>query len=103
MKKWDREVVEKEYGSSPSSWADRFCRRKDTCVKPPKCETSAMWTFQQIPLPNTRQAHSPLWIWNFQEKLPPPPKKKDQTVCLKPSLPPGECVVFTCSYYFRCL
>lgn len=53
-----------------------------------------MWTFQQIFLPNMRQAHSPLWIWNFQKKLSP------SQVCLfKPSLPPGEFVVFACSYY----
>lgn len=29
-------------------------------------------------------------------------KEKNKTVCFKPSLPPGECVVLTCSYYFCC-
>jgi len=28
--------------------------------------------------------------------------KKDMTVCFKPSLPPGEFFVFTCSYDFCC-
>lgn len=64
----------------------------------PEVETSARCTFQRLSLLTMRQAPSPLWIRNFQEKRPCPPPKKDKTVCFKPSLPPGELVVFACAY-----
>lgn len=98
-------MVEKEYRSTPSSQDDVFWRKKYAqCVKPPKCEPSTWWMVPPIFLPNMRQAHSPLWIWNFWEKTTTTTtkkkkilklKKKDKTVCFKPSLPPGEFVVFT--------
>lgn len=74
MKKWGKEMEGKEYGSTPSSWSKVFCRRKHIPVlnlQSVKHPSSALWAFQQMCSPNRRQAHSLLWICNFQEKLPP--------------------------------
>lgn len=71
LTKWKR--AGKGQGSSPSRRASVFGRGKQaySCVKlkSVKQPTAAMWALQEMSSPKMRQAHFPLWFWNFQEKL----------------------------------